>query len=236
MNLRTGKPEPGRGYAPATIAHALAVVAGFYDFHLHYGRGPLVNPVPQGSARRKALAHRSPLEPPAGHRRARLRPKIPQRTVRSIPDGLFDELFGCMRNDRDRALLAFYVSSGARASELLGLGMEDIDWPGKRIWVQGLRLRQAAPVAPDAFIYLARYLDTAGRRLPELRSGEHCEARAGRSPPQEDGQVRRHSRNDGVRDHPGRPGTRSAAALRGAEQAPAGRTGHQPWARPVRGP
>ncbi len=51
-------------YARATIAHALAVVGGFYDFHLHYGRGPLVNPVPQGSARRKALAHRSPLEQP----------------------------------------------------------------------------------------------------------------------------------------------------------------------------
>ena len=46
MNLRTGKPEPGGGYARATIAHALAVVGGFYDFHLHYyGRGPLVNPV-----------------------------------------------------------------------------------------------------------------------------------------------------------------------------------------------
>jgi len=58
-------------YARATIAHALAVVGGFYDFHLHYGRGPLVNPVPQGSARRKALAHRSPLEQPPGHRRAR---------------------------------------------------------------------------------------------------------------------------------------------------------------------
>jgi hypothetical protein len=71
VNLRTGKPEPGGGYARATIAHALAVVGGFYDFHLHYGRGPLVNPVPQGSARRKALAHRSPLEQPPGHRRAR---------------------------------------------------------------------------------------------------------------------------------------------------------------------
>jgi hypothetical protein len=64
VNLRTGKPEPGGGYARATIAHALAVVGGFYDLHLHYGRGPLVNPVPQGSARRKALAHRSPLEQP----------------------------------------------------------------------------------------------------------------------------------------------------------------------------
>jgi hypothetical protein len=39
VNLRTGKPEPGGGYARATIAHALAVVGGFYDFHLHYAGG-----------------------------------------------------------------------------------------------------------------------------------------------------------------------------------------------------
>ncbi len=34
VNVRTGKPEPGAGYAPATIAHVLTVVSGFYDFHM----------------------------------------------------------------------------------------------------------------------------------------------------------------------------------------------------------
>lgn len=43
VNARTGRPEPGPGYAPATIGHVLTVVFGFYDFHLHFGRGPLVN-------------------------------------------------------------------------------------------------------------------------------------------------------------------------------------------------
>ena len=69
-----------------------------------------------------------------------------------------------MRCDRDRALLAFYVSSGARASELLGLGMDDIDWAGKKIYVisKGSRLRQAVPASADAFVYLACYLGKAG--------------------------------------------------------------------------
>ena len=39
----------------------------------------------------------------------------------SIQDALSDGLFATMGNDRDRALLAFYVSSGARATELLEL-------------------------------------------------------------------------------------------------------------------
>lgn len=144
--------------------HALTVVSGFYDFHMHFGDGPLINPVPRNSARRAALAHRSPLEDPRPHRRARLRPKPARRAVRSIPDGLFEELFARMRNDRDRALLAFYVSSGARASELLGLRMDDIDWAGKKIYVisKGSRLREAIPASPDAFVYLACYLGKAG--------------------------------------------------------------------------
>jgi len=164
INQRTGKPEPAAGYAPATIAHALTVVFGFYDFHLHFGRGPVVNPVPDNKARRAALAHRSPLEQRGPFRRARLRPKLVQRLPRSMPDALFDEVFERMRNDRDRALLMFYVTSGARPSELLAVGLDDIDWAGQRIWVvsKGTRLRQPIPAAPEAFRLLGRYLDQAG--------------------------------------------------------------------------
>jgi hypothetical protein len=79
VNPNTGKPVLGAGYAPRTIAHNLSVVHGFYAFHLHYGRGPVVNPVPESKARLRALAHRSPIEPAGQHRRARLRPKIPAR-------------------------------------------------------------------------------------------------------------------------------------------------------------
>ena len=164
VNVITGKPEPRPGYAPSAIGHSLSVVSGFYAFHMYFGRGPLINPVPESSARRKALAHQSPLTGARPYRRARLRPKLAPRVIRSIPDGLFDDLFSRMRNDRDRALLAFYVSSGARASELLGLVLEDVDWAGKKIYVisKGSRSRQPVPAAADAFVYLASYLDTEG--------------------------------------------------------------------------
>ncbi|WP_216641971.1 MULTISPECIES: hypothetical protein [Nocardia] len=75
VNLRTGKPTLGAGYAPATVNHALSVLSAFYTFHMHFGRGPLVNPVPVDAARRQVLAHRSPIEPNVRHRRAPLRQK-----------------------------------------------------------------------------------------------------------------------------------------------------------------
>lgn len=133
VNLKTGKPYLAAGYARATINHALTVVRGFYAFHIHNGAGPLVNPVPEGSQRRVLLAHRSPLEPVPPVRRAALRQKIQVRQPRSIPDAMWAELFAAMRCTRDRALLACYVSSGARASELLGLRAETSP-PGRRYW------------------------------------------------------------------------------------------------------
>lgn len=59
---------------------------------------------------------------------APLRQKVPKRAPRSIPDALWDELFAAVGSDRDRSLLAFDVSSGARATELLELIGERIDW------------------------------------------------------------------------------------------------------------
>ncbi|MGW5122016.1 tyrosine-type recombinase/integrase [Streptomyces noursei] len=164
VNLRTGKPTLRSGYAPRTINHALSVISGFYGFHAHQGNGPVVNPVPVSPQRRRALAHRSPLEPRAVFGRARLRQKVSDRPPRSIPDRLWDELFDRMGCERDRALLEFYVSSGARAVELLGVGANDIDWAGQRIYVisKGTREREAVPASPQAFVRLARYLDEAG--------------------------------------------------------------------------
>jgi integrase len=168
VNLRTGKPSLRAGYAPSTINHALSVVHGFYAFHGRFGAGPVVNPVPVSAQRRSALAHRSPLEPVPSARRARLRQKVPKQGPRAIPDALWDELFAAMECDRDRALLEFYVSSGARASELLGVTVEDLDWAGQLVYVvsKGTRLRQPVPASPDAFRYLGRYLATDGLPLP----------------------------------------------------------------------
>ena len=164
INLRTGKASLRSGYAPRTINHALSTVSSFYEFHAHHGRGPITNPVPVSPQRRRALAHRSPLEPKQVPNRARLRQKVPDRPPRSIPDALWDELFAAMVCERDRALMEFYVSSGARAEELLGLTIEDVDWGGQRIYVvsKGTRDRQMIPASPQAFLHLANYLEEAG--------------------------------------------------------------------------
>lgn len=39
--------QPCSKSSPATINHALAVLASFYAFHAPFGRGPVMNPVPE---------------------------------------------------------------------------------------------------------------------------------------------------------------------------------------------
>jgi integrase len=165
LNARTGKRRLESGYAPRSINHALSVVSGFYDFHAHQGRGPVRNPVPAATQHQAVLRHRSPLEPVPPVRRARMRQRVPQQLPRAIPDALWSELFAAMGCTRDRALLAIYVSSGVRASELLGLAIEDVDWERQLITVtsKGSRLRQSVPVSPEAMRLLAAYLAEAGR-------------------------------------------------------------------------
>lgn len=160
-NPVTGKPRPGSKYAAATVAHAETVLRGFYDFHLEVGSGPMVNPFPLSRARRggRANAHHNPMEPldPAGT--GRYRPKLARRIPRQIPDKKFDELFAGLASNRDRALVAFWVSTGARASELLGVLGGDVDPGGQLISVirKGTKAIQQLPASPDAFVWLRLY-------------------------------------------------------------------------------
>lgn len=164
VNGRTGKRPLAPGYAPATINHTLSVVSSFYAFHAQFGSGPVTNPVPTSAARRSRLAHRSPLEPWPEHRRAPLRQNTPELVPRSIPDELVDELMAAMRNTRDRALVALFLSTGARASELLGVTGERVDWTRQQLWVvsKGTRAVQPVPVSPEALRLLAAYFDERG--------------------------------------------------------------------------
>ncbi|MFD3945182.1 tyrosine-type recombinase/integrase [Streptomyces sp. NPDC058579] len=168
VNPRTGKRYLKAGYAPATINHALTVVASFYDFHRHLGRGPLINPVPLSEARRRALAHRSSAEAMPAFRRSRLRQRVPVTQPRAIPDAMWDEFFATMNHDRDRAAVLLYVSSGARASELLRVTPADVDWPAQIVHVisKGTKLREPIPVSPQALVVLAAYLDAIGLPAP----------------------------------------------------------------------
>ncbi|WP_430789168.1 tyrosine-type recombinase/integrase [Actinoplanes sp. G11-F43] len=163
VNPRTGKRCLGATFAPATINHNLAVISSYYSHQISQGSGPLLNPVPKRTAPRggRAHAHHNPLEPFRQPRRGAYRQRVPQTSPRAIPDRMFDELFAAMRSNRDRALLALYVSCGARPAELLGLTGAMINYGEQLVGVirKGSRALQWLPASPDAFVWLVLYLN-----------------------------------------------------------------------------
>ena len=180
VNAVTGKAFRGDRYEAATVVHCETVVRGFYDFHLEAGSGPMVNPFPLARHRGvgRVDAHHNPMEPFVGQRSGRYRPKLATRAPRCIPDERFDQLFAQLGSHRDRALVALWVSTGARASELLGAAVADVD-PGQQLITvirKGTRALQALPAAPDAFVWLRLYqaqlagLVPAGRDEPLWRT------------------------------------------------------------------
>ena len=50
----------------------------------------------------------------------------PHNAPKAIPDDWFSRLFAALPSNRDRAMVAFWISTGARASELLGMRQCDI--------------------------------------------------------------------------------------------------------------
>lgn len=170
-NPVSGKPKPGRKYAPATRGHSESVLRGFYDFHRDAGSGPMVNPFPLARRGTRPNAHHNPLEPFRNERAGLYRPRQVRRVPRSIPDGEFNELFAGLGSHRDRALVAFWVSSGARASELLGACFGDAD-PGQQLISvvrKGSRAIQQLPASPDAFVWLRLYQEQMHGLVPMSR-------------------------------------------------------------------
>jgi site-specific recombinase XerC len=153
-----GKGLAGRKYASSTVAHCETVLRSFYSFHLEAGSGPLVNPFAPARAGR-ANAHHNPMEPFGRQRAGLFRPRQGRRIPRQIPGQLFNELFAGLSSHRDRALVAFWVSTGARASELLGVLCSGAD-PGQQLITvvrKGSRALQQLPASPDAFVWLRLY-------------------------------------------------------------------------------
>jgi integrase/recombinase XerC len=165
-NLVTGKKHLGMRYSPATINHTTTVCKAFYAYQLRVGSGPIVNPF--DLRRGRAHAHHAPDQEFMIGRRQPLRQREQHRLPRSIPDGKFNDLFRRLRSNRDRALVAFYVSSGARASELLGLTGDRVNVGDQLIGVyrKGGQL-QWLPAAPDAFVWLRLYQLEGGVAGPD---------------------------------------------------------------------
>jgi site-specific recombinase XerD len=175
-NPVTGKPAAGDGYTTSTVAHSETVLRRFYDFHRDGGTGPVLNPFPLDSSRRgRRHAHRNPLDEWAPERSGRYRPVLPKRIPRAIPDEWFNRLFASLGSDRDRALVAFWISTGARASEMLGMRQCDFR-PGEQLISvvrKGARAVQELPASADAFVWhrlyqqeLLRLGVPRGRRQP----------------------------------------------------------------------
>ncbi len=160
VNSVTGKPVSRDKYAPATVVHCETVLRSFYEFHLEAGSGPMVNPFPLARDRHgRPRAHHNPMRPWRAERSGRYRPRVAQRIPRQIPDEKFGELFAALGSHRDRALVSLWVSSGARASELLGVSCADSD-PGQQLITvirKGSRVMQQLPASPDAFVWLRLY-------------------------------------------------------------------------------
>ncbi|WP_433204844.1 tyrosine-type recombinase/integrase [Nocardia sp. CA-107356] len=172
-NSITGKPALGDGYAPATVAHSETVLRSFYDFHRDAGSGPVLNPFPLDPSRRsrRAHAHHNPMDGWARERVGRYRPKVPHRVPRAIPDHRFNELFAALGSHRDRALVAFWISTGVRASELLGLRHCDVA-PGQQLITvvrKGTRAAQQVPASADAFVWLRLYQEQLHGQIPQGR-------------------------------------------------------------------
>ena len=183
VNPRTGKPFPDGTTPRRTINHQLSVLFGFYEHACAAGLGPLVNPVPaqRGRDGGRVFAHHNPMEDFVLHRRATYRQKTPKPTWRAIPDDAAEQLFGALRCHRDRALVSFWLSSGARAAELLGLRHGDLDVGAHTITVvsKGSRARETIPASVDSFVWLALYL--AEEQPPLIEGGPVWWTRQGTS-------------------------------------------------------
>jgi integrase len=127
-----------------------------------------------GPGRAGVNAHHNPMESYRRERTGLYRPRVPKRVPRSIPDEEFNEIFARLPSHRDRALVCFYVSTGARASELLSAVLGGVD-PGRQLISvvrKGTGEVQQLPASTDAFVWLRLYqvqmqgLIPKGRRQP----------------------------------------------------------------------
>jgi len=142
------------GLSARTIARRLSSVSGLYSYLV--ARGDVAaNPVPRGLGNRKRS------------RTERGTPLV--RTPRTLPKVLepaeVDALVGACRRWRDRAMVEAMVLGGLRRCEVLGLGLADLRFGERRVFVaEGKGGHQRiVPISARFFDSVAAYLDLERR-------------------------------------------------------------------------
>jgi integrase/recombinase XerD len=145
----------GRGLAPASVARRLSAVRGFYRHLLR-----------EGAARRDPTEH---IDTP--------------RTARPLPRALSREAAVALVEApdttravgvRDRAVLELLYATGMRASECLGLRVEDLNLSAGYVVCTGKGARQRlVPVGAEALAWVRRYLRDVRARQTRRRDSGH---------------------------------------------------------------
>ncbi|MHB1784467.1 MAG: tyrosine-type recombinase/integrase [Acidimicrobiales bacterium] len=167
------------GYAPATINHRLAAIAGMFSFRQM--RDPEArNPVPKGKeARCLTTAERAGLLAHVDRRpryRSALRLREPRRLPRSLDPKEVTALVGSLR---DRAIAGLMVFCGLRAGEVLSLQVKDVDIGGRCLLVHGKGSKERrVPLDVEVAGMIQTYLlvertETASTALFVVAKGPH---------------------------------------------------------------
>jgi len=139
------------GLALSTIRRRLSSVAGFYSHLVALGDMDH-NPVQRG------MPVRSPV-----HRDRRVVPLV--RPARHLPRILDHDqanaLVGALRTDRDRAMIDAMLLGGLRRCEVLGLGLGDIRWNERRLFIANGKggHQRIVPISPRFFTKVRAYLE-----------------------------------------------------------------------------
>jgi integrase/recombinase XerD len=168
------------GYAPATVNHRLAALAGLFGFRAM--RDPQApNPVPRGREAKFASAgERNGLLANVARRRkprSSLRLREPRRLPRSLERDEVTALLGSLRTWRDRAMAGLMVFCGLRSGEVLALEVADVDIGGRWLRVTGKGAKERrVPLDVDVAGVIQTYLlaerpDTESRRLFVVAKG-----------------------------------------------------------------
>lgn len=144
------------GYSPTTINLTVSALTDFYEFHERTGDGPRISPT---TGHGEGLVRSNAAGKYRYQRRSIGRQKVPKRAPRSIPDDKVDALFVALGCHRDRALVALWLSTGARAAELLNVKGDDVDFSSNQIRVvRKGGATQWLLASPDAMVWLRLYL------------------------------------------------------------------------------